>query len=159
MIAHKHRDQFKRFGRRGEIFALDTMIREMPMYRRLVRIAAGNRAKQHKLFSAAALQLHKSTRRVERNADLDRAAEANSNEINAAISGAHQCRNARRRDRGQRVHAASALAGVHGSICSSTAICSSDKPPINECRQPVLRKMWMASGREGLRTPLNTSLA
>ena len=47
----------------------------------------------------------------------------------------------------------------HGSICSSIAICSSDKSAISECRQPVLRMMWIASARDGFRAPETISLA
>ncbi len=47
----------------------------------------------------------------------------------------------------------------HGSICSSIAICSSDKSAISECRQPVLRMMWIASARDGCRAPETISLA
>jgi len=47
----------------------------------------------------------------------------------------------------------------HGSICSSITICSSDKSAISECRQPVLRMMWIASARDGCRAPETISLA
>ena len=46
-----------------------------------------------------------------------------------------------------------------GSMLSSMSICSSDRLAIISCRQPVLRKMWIAKGREGWREPDVISLA
>ena len=42
----------------------------------------------------------------------------------------------------------------HGSMASSVAICSSVRSDSTACRHPVLRRMWIASGREGFRAPL-----
>lgn len=60
-----------------------------------------------------------------------------------------------------RIYAASAWEGDRqGSIASSVSIWSSDSSASTECRQPVLRRMWMASGRGILsRLPLRISLA
>jgi len=49
--------------------------------------------------------------------------------------------------------------GDHGSICSSVLICSSVRSAISGCRQPVLRRMWIARGREGCRAPDKIMLA
>jgi hypothetical protein len=53
-------------------------------------------------------------------------------------------------------HAADAF---QGSTCSSMAIWSSDNAVIVGCFHPVLRRMWIASGREGGRFPLTISEA
>lgn len=54
----------------------------------------------------------------------------------------------RGRDAGQ------AAFGWYGSICSSMAICSSVNSASSGCRQPVRRRMWIRSGRAGVRFPL-----
>lgn len=46
-----------------------------------------------------------------------------------------------------------------GSMASNVLICASDNPAMTGWRQPVVRKMWMASGREGSRTPPAIMLA
>lgn len=59
-----------------------------------------------------------------------------------------------------RAHAAAPVWRVaQGSTCSSTSICSSVRSAIRLCFQPVVRKMWIARGRAGVRLPLMISLA
>lgn len=52
-------------------------------------------------------------------------------------------------------HAALACSAgdCQGSTASRTSICSSEMPSSIECRHPVVRKIWIARGRDGLRTP------
>lgn len=59
----------------------------------------------------------------------------------------------------QKVFLAGHAARPQGSICSSIAICSSDRSASIACRQPVLRMIWIASEREGCRAPVIISLA
>lgn len=47
----------------------------------------------------------------------------------------------------------------HGSTASSVSICSSVRSARMACRQPVERRMWIASGREGSRLPPRIMLA
>lgn len=60
---------------------------------------------------------------------------------------------------GRHAAALSCGEGLHGSIASNRSIWSSLKPVSSECRQPVARKMWMASDRDGTRFSLTISLA
>jgi len=60
------------------------------------------------------------------------------------------------------VHAAAlsgAREGVQGSMRSSVEMSASDKPVSTSCRQPVARKIWIASGRDGRRFAPKISLA
>jgi hypothetical protein len=45
------------------------------------------------------------------------------------------------------------LRGVQGSMLSSVSICASDRSAMTGCRQPVVRIMWIAKGRAGVRLP------
>lgn len=47
----------------------------------------------------------------------------------------------------------------HGSTVSSTSICASDRSAMIACRQPVLRRMWIARERDGCRALLMISWA
>lgn len=56
-------------------------------------------------------------------------------------------------------HALAFSGACQGSMRSSAARSASANPLIRSCRQPVLRNMWIARGREGARFPLRISEA
>lgn len=62
----------------------------------------------------------------------------------------------------RRAHAATrstCARGAQGSTDSNTAIWSAVRSLMLSCRHAVIRKMWMANARDGVREPLAISLA